>query len=318
MGPIVARLDYMKNMIWFYKLEQKYGKYAIPNLTLYLIVCYAIGYLLQLSAIYNPGISTLIDYMTLDIYAILHGQVWRLVTWLLIPPGGFDLFTLVMLYCYFSIGTLLERTWGTFKYNVFMFMGIIFTVIGAIVLFLFTLLIIQSSGSALDGMQYLSTVSAGYSYMFSTYYISMSIFLAFAMTFPDSQMMFMFVIPIKAKVLGIFYVLIMAYTIFTAFAANILYGITKATVILFSLFNVLVFFIVTRKNFRTPTQMKRQKDFQRHVVRPKNVTRHKCAICGRTEESDPDESFRFCSKCEGNYEYCSKHIFTHTHVKKDV
>ena len=113
-------------MLWFTKLEQKYGKYAIPNLTLYLIVCYAIGYLLQLSANYNPAISNLIGYLTLDIYAVLHGQVWRIVTWLLIPPGSFDLFTLVMLYCYFSIGTLLERTWGTFRYNVFMFMGIIF------------------------------------------------------------------------------------------------------------------------------------------------------------------------------------------------
>ena len=81
-------------MLWFTKLEQKYGKYAIPNLTLYLIVCYAIGYLLQLSANYNPAISNLIGYLTLDIYAVLHGQVWRIVTWLLIPPGSFDFVTM--------------------------------------------------------------------------------------------------------------------------------------------------------------------------------------------------------------------------------
>lgn len=305
-------------MLWFTKLEQKYGKYAIPNLTFYLIICYAIGYLLQLSSLYNPAMSSLMSYMTLDIYAILHGQIWRLFTWLLIPPGGFDLFTLVMLYCYFSIGTLLERTWGTFRYNVFMFMGFIFTVIGAVLLYLFIWIFGQSLGAGiLEGAELLKTVSAGYSSMFSTYYISMSIFLAFAMTFPDSQMLFMFVIPIKAKVLGIFYVAIMAYTIFSAFAANVFYGIVTATVILFSLFNVLVFFIVTRKSFRTPTQMKRQREFQKRAMRPKNVTRHKCAICGRTEESDPDETFRFCSKCDGNYEYCSKHIYTHTHVKNE-
>lgn len=305
-------------MLWFTKLEQKYGKYAIPNLTFYLIICYAIGYLLQLSSLYNPAMSNLMNYMTLDIYAILHGQIWRIFTWLLIPPGGFDLFTLVMLYCYFSIGTLLERTWGTFRYNVFMFMGIIFTIIGAVILYVFIWIFGQSLGAGiLEGAELLKTVSAGYSSMFSTYYISMSIFLAFAMTFPDSQMLFMFVIPIKAKVLGIFYVAIMAYTIFSAFAANVFYGIVTATVILFSLFNVLVFFIVTRKSFRTPTQIKRQREFQKRAMRPKNITRHKCAICGRTEESDPDENFRFCSKCDGNYEYCSKHIYTHTHVKNE-
>ena len=107
-------------MLWFTKLEQKYGKYAIPNLTLYLIVCYAIGYLLQLSANYNPAISNLIGYLTLDIYAVLHGQVWRIVTWLLIPPGSFDLFTLVMLYCYFIMPFFLCKHWTKifrFLYN---------------------------------------------------------------------------------------------------------------------------------------------------------------------------------------------------------
>lgn len=302
-------------MIWFYKMEQKYGKYAIRNLTWYLIICYAIGYVLQISAqLGNEVTGTLLSYMTLDVYAILHGQIWRLVTWILIPPGAFDLFTLVTLYCYFSIGTLLERTWGSFKYNVFMFSGIIFTIIGAFVLY--GILAVAFSGTSAGASESLAIVSPMVAYMFSTYYISMSIFLAFAITYPDSQMLFMFIIPIKAKVLGIIYVLLMAYEILTAFSASWLYGAATATVIIFSLLNVLLFFIVTRKNFRTPVQAKRQKDFQRHVVKMKKVTRHKCAICGRTEESDPDEQFRFCSKCEGNYEYCSRHIYTHTHIKK--
>lgn len=300
-------------MIWFYKLEQKYGKYAVKNLTWYLIICYAIGYVLQISAGLGNSVTTsLLSYMTLDVHAILHGQIWRLVTWILIPPGSFDIFTLVTLYCYFSIGTLLERTWGSFKYNVFMFSGLIFTMIGAFVLY--GILAVVYGGASGGELSLLSAVTA---YMFSTYYISMSIFLAFAITYPDSQMLFMFIIPIKAKVLGIIYVLLMAYEILTAFSVSWLYGAATASVIVFSLLNVLVFFIVTRRNFRTPTQMKRQKEFQRHVVKMKKVTRHKCAICGRTEESDPDEQFRFCSKCEGNYEYCSKHIYTHTHIKKE-
>ncbi|MGN0131401.1 MAG: hypothetical protein ACI4AA_03050 [Lachnospiraceae bacterium] len=301
-------------MIWFYKMEQKYGKYAIKNLTWYLIICYAIGYVLEISAgMGNTVTANLLSYMTLDIHAVLHGQIWRLVTWLLIPPGSFDIFTLVMLYCYFNIGNLLERTWGTFKYNVFMFSGVIFTVIGAFLLY--GILAVVCSGMPGGMEESLAVMSNAISYMFSTYYVSMSIFLAFAITYPDAQMLFMFVIPIKTKVLGVIYVLLMIYEICMAFSQFWLYGLATAVVIGFSLLNVLLFFIVTRKSFRTPTQMKRQKDFQRHVVKMKKVTRHKCAICGRTEETDPDEQFRFCSKCEGSYEYCSKHIYTHTHIK---
>lgn len=299
-------------MIWFYKMEQKYGKYAIKNLTWYLIICYAIGYVLEIAAgVGSTAASNLLAYITLDVYSVLHGQIWRLVTWILIPPGSFDIFTLVVLYCYFSIGTTLERTWGTFKYNVFMFSGLFFTLLGAFILY--GILAVQYAGNATN----LALASAVVAAMFGTYYISMSIFLAFAITYPDSQMLFMFIIPIKTKVLGVIYVLLMAYQIITAFSYSALYGAATATVILFSLFNVLVFYIITRKSFRTPVQMKRQKEFQRHVVKMKKITRHKCAICGRTEESDPDEQFRFCSKCEGNYEYCSRHIYTHTHVKKE-
>jgi hypothetical protein len=117
-------------------------------------------------------------------------------------------------------------------------------------------------------------------------------------------------------VLGIIYVLIMGYQILSAFSSDVIYGLITLIIIGFSLLNVLIFFIVTRKNFRTPAQAKRQKEFRRHVVKMKTISRHKCAICGRSEETDPDEEFRFCSKCEGNYEYCSKHIYTHAHVKK--
>lgn len=299
-------------MIWFYKMEQKYGKYAIRNLTWYLIICYAVGFVLQIASHSNPGIAQLMSYLTLDVYAILHGQIWRLVSWVLIPPETFDILTLVMLYCYYSIGTMLERNWGSFKYNVYMFSGLVFTIVGAFLLYGFFAII--GGGADVGGLQ---AISASSSHMFRTFYISMSIFLAFAITYPDAQMLFMFVIPIKTKVLGVIYVVIMIYEIYMGFVLNWLYGLTQAIVIGFSLLNVLCFFIVTRKNFRTPGQVKRAKEFERHVVKMKKASRHKCAICGITEENDEDETFRFCSKCEGNYEYCSKHIYTHVHVKKD-
>ena len=107
-------------------LERKIGKYAIPNLPMYMIISYAIGYLMQMI---NPNI---ISVLSLNPYAIIHGQVWRLVSWVLIPPDTSNLFfTLLMLYFYYSIGTTLERTWGSFYFNYYIFSGMIFTIIGA-------------------------------------------------------------------------------------------------------------------------------------------------------------------------------------------
>ena len=91
--------------------ERKFGKYAIKNLSFVLVICYAVGYLIQMMA------PSVLFYLTLNPYAIVHGQVWRLFTWILIPPSNQNIFfTLIMLYFYCSIGTSLERTWGTYIY----------------------------------------------------------------------------------------------------------------------------------------------------------------------------------------------------------
>ena len=116
-------------MNWISKMERKFGKYAISNLSLYLILCYACGYLI---CIINPA---LINYVTLNPYLILRGQVWRIVTWILVPPPGvIDVWTLIMLYFYYSIGSNLERTWGAFYYNIYLFMGMFFTVVASFIL----------------------------------------------------------------------------------------------------------------------------------------------------------------------------------------
>ena len=91
------------------KFERKFGRYAIKNLSLVLIGCYVIGYVIQLL---SPQLEAM---LTLNPYAILHGQIWRLVTWILIPPSSLDLFTIIMLLFYYSIGTSLEMTWGTYR-----------------------------------------------------------------------------------------------------------------------------------------------------------------------------------------------------------
>ena len=115
-------------MNYLNKLERKIGKYAIPNLSLWLVVTYALGYLMMYM---TPGI---ISYLMLEPAMVLRGQVWRLVTWVLIPPStGNIFFYIIMIMLYYSLGTALERTWGTFRFNVYIFGGMIFTVIGAFV-----------------------------------------------------------------------------------------------------------------------------------------------------------------------------------------
>lgn len=270
--------------------EKKFGKYAIKNLSLILIICYACGYVFELTA---PGVF---QYLYLNPYLILfHGQVWRLITWVIVPPSSFDFFTLLMLYFYYSLGTTLERTWGTYRYNVYIFSGILFTILGAFLLF----------GIGLLG----GKLIVGNMMTFSTYYVNMSIFLAFAATYPNMQILLFFFIPIKVKILGIIYG---AMLIFEFLAGSI----DRKVVIAASLMNFIVFFITGRgKVHMTPRQAKRRHEFKKEVKKTTRVTRHKCAICGRTEETNPELDFRFCSKCDGNYEYCQDHLFTHTHVK---
>lgn len=306
-------------MSWLSKMERKYGKYAISNITLYLIACYAFGYVIQLI---NPGF---LAYLTLDPYRIFHGQVWRLVTWIVIPPSGLDFFTLIMLYFYYSIGTSVERAWGTFRYNVYLISGMLFTVVGAILLYL--ICIATGLNETMTVMELGVDLASYYSVMsmqFSTYYVCMSIILAFAMTFPEVQVLIMFIIPMKIKVLGIIYAIILGLDFFRSFmevlqsqgAVTWYFSAANCIAILFSLMSSIIFFVTTRKSFRTPRQIKRQTEFKKQVVRAQKISKHKCAICGRTGEEYPDLEFRFCSKCDGNYEYCSDHLFTHTHVKK--
>ena len=117
-------------MNFLYKLEKKVGKYAIKNLPMYMLATYAIGYIVQLI---NPDVAY---FLSLNPYAILHGQVWRLFSWVLIPPdSGNIIFTAIMLFFYFSISRTLEQTWGSFYFNVYIFMGLVFTVIGAFCMF---------------------------------------------------------------------------------------------------------------------------------------------------------------------------------------
>ncbi len=306
-------------------LERKLGRYAIPRLPMIMLICYAVGYVIQMvkpEAIY---------LLSLNPYAILHGQIWRLFTWVLLPPNTSNLFfTVIMLYFYYSIGTTLERTWGSFYFNYYIFSGMVFTILGAFCMLGFNQLthspeelayleLAYSSafaGAGISDVNWLggSFFYAGLSSYFSTYYINMSIFLAFAATYPDMQVLLMFIIPIKVKVLAIVYAVVLILEGFNM-------GVMGLFVIGASLLNFVIFFLSTRKGkFRTPGQIHRQRTFAKKMQAAgeaaKRVAKHKCAICGRTSDEYPDLEFRFCSKCEGNYEFCAEHLFTHRHFKR--
>lgn len=280
------------------KLERKFGRFGIPNLTIYMIVCYVIGYALM---IVNPGI---LNWLSLEPAYILRGQVWRLVTWVLYPPStsGVLWFAIAVLFFYYPIGTSLERTIGTFKYTLYILSGVIFTIWGAFILYFLL------GGNVLVGN------------VFSTYYISLSTFLAYAMCYPDMQVLLMFIIPVKMKWMAIFYVVIVVYEMIQYIMAGAWYLVIP---IVASLLNFIIFYFGTKDFSRyNPKEVHRRNEFRR-AMEPQgrmksgsgSVTKHKCAICGRTELDDPNLEFRFCSRCNGNYEYCQDHLFTHTHVK---
>lgn len=280
------------------KLERKFGRFGIPNLTIYMIVCYVIGYALM---IVNPGI---LNWLSLEPAYILRGQVWRLVTWVLYPPStsGVLWFAIAVLFFYYPIGTSLERTIGTFKYTLYILSGVVFTILGAFILYFLL------GGNVLVGN------------VFSTYYISLSTFLAYAMCYPDMQVLLMFIIPVKMKWMAIFYVVIVVYEMIQYIMAGAWYLVIP---IVASLLNFIIFYFGTKDFSRyNPKEVHRRNEFRR-AMEPQgrmksgsgSVIKHKCAICGRTELDDPNLEFRFCSRCNGNYEYCQDHLFTHTHVK---
>lgn len=277
----------MKN--WLDKMERRFGRYAIRNLTMYLLAGYAIGYLLSFT------MPQLLTYFTLEPALILKGQVWRLLSWVIIPPNDNIIFVIFMMLLYYSLGNTLESYWGAFRYNVYIFSGILFTVIGAFIV-----------NGLIGGI-------TGFGSLYSTYYINMSIFLACASIMPDYQLLLYGIIPIKMKWLAILDVVLLAVDAVQG-------GLIIRIVIIASILNFIIFFFCNR-NLRghSPNQAARRKKFQKQISRPQNQyaggAKHRCAVCGRTELDDPTLEFRYCSKCNGNYEYCQDHLFTHEHVK---
>ncbi len=296
-----------KQMNWMRRLERRFGRYAVSNLMLYVSVAYGIGEIISLTA------PEFLEYLALDFGAVLRGQIWRLITFIVYPPSDNLLFVLLSIYVYYIMGSTLERRWGTFAFNLYMVSGIFFNIVAAAVTyFLF-----------------------GQSFTVGTYYLNLSLFFAFVTEFSESRFLLFFVIPIKAKWLGIIDGIYFLVTIIGGLAWYINPMISLRLISLgvpayppnsiaaiFSVLNFVLFWYMYRKNLR-PTREQRQvrREFKEKSIQAQkiqsaavNMPKHRCAVCGKTEKDDPDMEFRFCSKCEGGYEYCMDHLYTHQHV----
>lgn len=159
-------------MNWITKLERKYGRFCIPNLINILIGGQILVYAIELFV--NQYISF---YLSLSRSALFAGQIWRLFTFVLVPfSGGGPLSVVLGIYFTWFVGSALEREWGDFRYTVYLLSGVLGTVLGCL----------------------LTGVTA------STYCLSLSLLLAFAMLYPEVQLLLFFVIPIRVKYFGVF------------------------------------------------------------------------------------------------------------------
>ena len=281
-------------MNFIQKLEQKWGRYAIYNFQKYVIIAYFIGFALNYIA---PGVMS---YLQFSVPAILQGQIWRLVTWVFCGNGS-GIFTILFLLCLFPMGQQLERFIGTFGMNVYLIGGMLLNVVGGILVYVVSYLIL----------------GVGLPVYLTNYYILLSMFMALALCMPEATVHLYFLIPIKMKWMLVIYLVELAYEIYVYYSAGgIIMVAILGTQVILALLNLFLFFHLSKIRL-TRKQKKVQREFHAQMAstpRPgSGITRHKCVICGRTEVSNPELMFRYCSKCTGNKEYCQDHLFTHTH-----
>ncbi|MBQ6293190.1 MAG: rhomboid family intramembrane serine protease [Lachnospiraceae bacterium] len=267
------------------KLERKLGRFAIRNLMIYLIILYVGGFAL---VYFRPGFYEM--YLSLDWSMIFKGQVWRLVTYIMYPPSTSVLWFLLECFIFWSLGSSLEKMWGTFYFNLYVFIGLLANVVISFLVY------------TIGHMNLYFTASNLY----------ISFLLAFAMTVPEMRFYLYMIIPVKAKYLGIFYLVIMGLELVLGD-----WGLRFSVIA--SLVNVAIFFLFLRKPILRVKQFVRRREFQQNIRAAEPTVkyggaRHRCAVCGRTELDDPNLEFRYCSKCAGGREYCLDHLYTHVHV----
>lgn len=286
---------YGNNVSWLDRFCAKHPRFGIPNLMLYIAIGNVAIYLIDL---FSMGRISLASALCFDISAILHGQVWRLFTFVFISMSG-DLlmrgtgifFVAISAYFYWWIGSLLEQEWGTTKFTVFYLGGVLLNILFGLV--------------------------AGFADM---YYVNLSMFFAFATLYGDMQVLLFFLIPIKVKWLAWIDGALFAWAVLSNLIAGFWLGALLPVV---AILNFFIFFwqdfrylFARAKRRSSPTVIsfkKAQKQAKKKARETGGYT-HKCAVCGITDADDPTMEFRYCSKCDGYYCYCANHINNHVHI----
>ena len=284
------RSSFLKNFRRdFERFCYRHQSKGIPNLMLYIAIGTAIMYLFT---VIDPS-GRLYDFMRFDRMAILHGQVWRLLTYIILPSDRNVLFLAISLYFYFYIGKMMESRWGTFRFNLFYFSGVLIMDIAAL------LLGVNAHSSAMN----------------------LSLLLAFATMFPEARVLLFYIIPIKMKYLAWFYFAVLIYGFFVYPLFYSLY--TLAALLNYFLFfgsdilHVLPDFMQVHRNSSFKKQKPNPNWANQYKAKPKEqpAYHHKCTVCGRTDVSNPELEFRYCSRCNGYYCYCMDHINNHAHIQ---
>ena len=187
-------------MNWIDRLERRARRLAVPNLMFILSGAMLLVYLLEL---FFPMLPMM---LSLDRAMLFRGQVWRLVTFLFLPPSSSPIWIFFNLYFYCLLGRALEQQWGVFRFNLFYFCGALGAIVSALLI---------GSGT--------------------NYYLNLSLFLAFAAFYPDYKLMLFFFLPIKVKYLALLDVLLLAVSF-------VLGGWSDRIAIVFSLINIVIFF----------------------------------------------------------------------------
>ena len=275
-------------------------RFGIPNLMRVIVIGNVAVYVLMLLTQAND--ANALSFLTFNLNALLHGEVWRLVTFVFVPAYSSPFALLISLYFYYWIGSTLERQWGTATFNLYYISGALLTVLGVVL------------ASLITGNPYLTAAGTGY--------VNLSMFFAFAFLFPDTTVLLFFILPVKMKWLAYLDGALFAFDIIKAIGAHNWAGVVLPIV---ALLNFAVFiwpevhYLKERAKYQNSrkTVQFRQAQQQQAKQAQQQGYRHKCAVCGRTDTDYPDLQFRYCSKCVGYHCFCQDHIFNHVHFTEE-
>lgn len=244
--------------------------------------------------------GTFYSMLYFDPALFCRGQIWRLVTFALVPTASGLLWMVVALYFYYFIGTSLENAWGAGKFTIYYFSGLLLTAIYSIVWYLIT----------------------RQSIPVTAHYLNLSLFFAFATLWPEQRVLLFFVIPVKMKWLAWVDAAFFAYEI-VVYLVHGYVGLALIPIVAMLAYLVFcgewLFDLLRPRRIRQAARQKVRtiqfKEAAQKVQRRQEAAGYtrKCAVCGRTDADFPELEFRFCSRCAGYHCFCEEHINNHVH-----